>query len=311
MASIKRINENIDKLSKVFAEYNLLLNEKPNDLSLSLTIKSIQSQIEELQTELYHENLKREKEIVQLRLKGRIAKYGTFPLHKVGGITTSFSKAIFQSSRYFQFGKKGGAKIERIIGETIDLRLEGIGSGSTIFYLSARTSPDLFGSSVIQNSLENTFELLNSASSNEIIDNITFVGSQSIKYFSNFFEELNDGDLELEMTWHTPNETVKIWNGTKEKILELYNTLNNINLSEPEQIAFTGEIITLSLKGRFEILSNERERFYGTYPHEMTELMKQFHIGDLCTGTILKTTIFNPATGKEKYEYVLRDLIGI
>jgi hypothetical protein len=166
----------------------------------------------------------------------------------------------------------------------------------------------LFGNSVIQNSLDNVFDLLNSQSPEQIIDNISVVGSRSIKYYSDFFEELNKDDLELDLTWHTPNETVKNWDGTKEKILSLYNTLNSIKLSEPEEINFEGEIITLSLKGRFEIFSTDKERFYGTFPNELIEQIKQLHVGDFCKGTILKTIIFNAATGKEKYEYILRDI---
>jgi len=308
MASIKSIKENILQLSKIVEEYSILLRENPKNFSFNLTIENIKGQIDELQVQLYHENLKREKEIVQLRFKGKLARFGTFPLSLVGDLTNSISNAIFQSSKFYQFGNKGGVKIERIINETIDLRLEGIGKGSTIFYLSAQTSPDLFGNSVIQSSLENTFELFNSESSEQIIDNITIVGSRSVKYFSKFFKELNNDDLELEMTWHTPNEETKSWNGTKEKILSLYNTLNSIKLSEPEEINFEGEIITLSLKGRFEILSNEKERFYGAFPNELTETIKQLHVGDSCKGVILKTTIFNPATQKEKHEFTLKDI---
>lgn len=308
MPSIKKIQDSIEQLRAFASEYSLQLKAEPNNFSLSLTLQSIQNQIDELQHQLYQENLKREKEIVQLRLKGRIAKFGTFPLSLVGGLTNSFSNAVFNTSKYFQFGNKGGTKIDRMITETIDLRLEGLGRGSTIFYLSARTSPDLFGNSVIQNSLDNVFELLNSQSEEQIIENINIVGSKSIKYFSDFFEELNNDDLELDLTWHTPNENLRTWEGTKDRILSLYNTLNSIKLSEPEEVDFEGEIITLSLKGRFEIFTVDKERFYGTFPNELIEVIKQLHVGDFCKGVLLKTTIFNPATGKEKYEYTLRDI---
>lgn len=308
MPSIRKIQDSLEQLRAFASEYSLQLKAEPNNFSLSLTLQSIQNQIDELQHQLYQENLKREKEIVQLRLKGRIAKFGTFPLSLVGGLTNSFSNAVFNTSKYFQFGNKGGTKIDRIITETIDLRLEGLGRGSTIFYLSARTSPDLFGNSVIQNSLDNVFELLNSQSEEQIIENINVVGSKSIKYFSDFFEELNNDDLELDLTWHTPNESLRTWEGTKDRILSLYNTLNSIKLSEPEEVDFEGEIITLSLKGRFEIFAVDKERFYGTFPNELIEVIKQLHVGDFCKGVLLKTTIFNPATGKEKYEYTLRDI---
>src|SRR5690606_429440 len=148
MASIKKITENISQLSTVVAEYSIALNKEPENFSLRITIDNLKSQIEDLQNQLYQENLKREKEIVQLRFTGRVARFGTFPLALVGGLTNSFSNALFNTSMYFQFGNKGGVKIDSIINETIDLRLEGHGKGSTIFYLSANTSPDLFGKSV-------------------------------------------------------------------------------------------------------------------------------------------------------------------
>lgn len=308
MPSIKKIQDSLEQLSSFHSVYSLQLKAEPNNFSLLLTLQSIQNQIDELQNQLYQENLKREKEIVQLRFKGSIAKFGTFPLSLVGGLTNSFSNVVFNTSKYFQFGNKGGAKIDRMITETIDLRLEGLGRGSTIFYLSARTSPDLFGNSVIQNSLDNVFELLNSQSEEEIMENINIVGSKSIKYFSDFFEELNNDDLELDLTWHTPIENLRTWEGTKDRILSLYNTLNSIKLSEPEEVEFEGEIITLILKGRFEIFTVEQERFYGAFPNELIEIIKKLHVGDFCNGVLLKTTIFNAATGKEKYEYILRDI---
>jgi hypothetical protein len=308
MASIKKINENVSELSKVLEEYEIKLSKDLENFSIKLTIDNIKSQIKELQNKLYYENIKREKEIVQLRFKGNIARFGTFPLSLVGGLTNAFSNAIFQTSKYFQFGNKGGNRIDQIINENIDLRLEGLGAGSTIFYLSAKISPDLFGNSVIQNSLDNAFALLNSENLDSIIENISIVGSRSVRYYSDFFKELSNDNLELELTWHTPNEIIKGWDGTKDKILSLYNTLNNIEFTEPEEIAFEGEIITLSLKHKFEILSKDKERFYGTFPNELTEVIKQLHVGAFCRGVILKTTIVNPATGKEKPEYTLREI---
>ena len=308
MPSIKKIQDSIQKLTTIVSERTALLKAEPNNFFNNLTLESVKSQISELQHQLYQENLKREKEIVQLRLRGKIANLGNFPLSMVGGLTNSFSNAIFQTSKYFQFGNKGGAKIENTINQAIDLRLEGLGRGSTIFYLSAKTSPDLFGSSIIQSSLDNVFDLLNSETPEQIINNIPIVGSKSIKYYADFFEELNKDDLELDLMWHTPNETVKNWEGTKEKIDLLQTTLKSIKFSEPEEISFEGKIITLSLKGRFEIFSTDKERFSGIFPNGLLEQIKLLHIGEFCKGTIFKTIIFNNAVRKEKCEYILTDI---
>lgn len=311
MASIKKITENIEQLSKLLNDSFSILDKDKNNFAVKLTVDNLKNQIEELQHELYHENIRREKEIVQLRFIGKVAKFGTFPLHLVGGLTDSFSNAVFNTSKFRQFGKKGGKKIDTIVNNTINLKLEGIGKGSTIFYLSANTSPDLFGNSIIQSSLDNIFTLVSSETPEQLIDNISYVGANSIKYYSDFFKELNKDDLELELKWHTPTESIKEWYGTKEKILTLYNTLNSIKLSEPEEIDFTGEIISLSAKGKFEILSYDKERFFGSFSNELMESIKQLHIGQNCKGTMLKTTIFNAATNKEKYEYSLKNITPI
>jgi hypothetical protein len=311
MASIKKITENIEQLGKLLTDSFSVLDKDKNNFAVKLTIDNLKHQIEELQHELYHENLRREKEIVQLRFIGKVAKFGTFPLHLVGGLTDSFSNAVFNTSKFRQFGKKGGKKIDTIVNNTINLKLEGIGKGSTIFYLSANTSPDLFGNSIIQSSLDNIFTLVSSETPEQLIDNISYVGANSIKYYSDFFKELNKDDLELELKWHTPTESIKEWYGTKEKILTLYNTLNSIKLSEPEEIDFTGEIIALSAKGKFEILSYDKERFFGSFSNELMESIKQLHIGQSCKGVMLKTTIFNAATNKEKHEYSLKDITPI
>ena len=310
MASIKKIQDSITQLTTFLEEYNAAYKIAPDNFSLQLAINSIKGQLTELQQQLYKENLKRATEIIELRFIGNAARFGSLPLLMVGGLTDSFSNAIFEASKYFQFGKKGGKKIEQMINQTIDLRLEEIGKGSTIFYLSAKTSPDLFGNSVIQNTLDHTFELLNSETAEDIINNIPTVGSQSIKHYSNFFKELTADNLSIDITWHTPNEEIKIWRGSRERILSLYNTLNTIQLREPEEINFEGKVITLSLKGKFEILTIYDERLFGTYPNELTDTIKQLHVGDNCKGIIIKTTIYNPATEKEKYEYTLKEIIS-
>ncbi len=98
MASIKKITDNISQLRTVVDEYSIAFNKEPQNFSLKITIDNLLSQIDDLQNQLYQENLKREKEIVQLRFKGKVARFGTFPLSLVGGLTNSFSNAIFSAS---------------------------------------------------------------------------------------------------------------------------------------------------------------------------------------------------------------------
>ncbi|MGG6229732.1 hypothetical protein [Tenacibaculum sp. SDUM215027] len=305
MSNFQRIKNNIDELFKLIESLEIEVKESPNDFSLSLKMSSYKNQLEDLQQQLYQENLKREKEIIKIRLIGNSASYGTLPLNIVGGITTNFSLSIHNTSKYIQFGKKGGKKRNQIIKETIDLRLENIGRGSTIFYVSGKTSPDLFGESILQNSLENTFNFFNSTTPDQVTDNIVNVGGKSLKYISKFLKELTDDNLECDLKWDSPDNKEYFWNGKKEKILSLYNTINKIEISEPQEIEFEGELITISAKGKFEIETIDKKRLFGTFSIDLLEKMKEFHIRDYCRGIITKTTIYNPLTDKEKVEYNL------
>ena len=286
-----------------------MLSNEPNNFAFKIQIDNFKSEIENLQSYLYKENLKRNKEIIALRLIGNIAKNGTFPLGSVGGITDSFSNAIYKTSQFLQFGKKGGKKIEKQLKTNLDIRLEGLGIGSTIFYISAKTSPDIFGNSIVQNSLENTFELFSSNNESELIDNIEKVGVKSSKYFSNFLEELMEDDLEVEISWESPNYETKKWFGTSEKISMFYNTFKSIEILEPETLNFEAEIITLSLKNKIEVIETSSNQNFGVkYPNSITSKIKELHVGELCNIIITKTTIINTLSQKEKYEYNLVEI---
>lgn len=309
MATINNLQNKISYLQSQVEEKSLLLSNEPNNFAFKIQIDNFKSEIENLQSYLYKENLKRSKEIIALRLIGNIAKNGTFPLGSVGGITDSFSNAIYKTSQFLQFGKKGGKKIEKQLKTNLDIRLEGLGIGSTIFYISAKTSPDIFGNSIVQNSLENTFELFSSNNESELIDNIEKVGVKSSKYFSNFLEELIEDDLEVEISWESPNYETKKWFGTSEKISMFYNTFKSIEILEPETLNFEAEIITLSLKNKIEVIETSTNQNFGVkYPNSIISKIKELHVGELCNIIITKTTIINTLSQKEKFEYNLVEI---
>jgi hypothetical protein len=309
MATISNLQENIIYLRSQIEELSSLLSSEPQNFAVKIQIENYKSEITNLQSYLYTENLKRNKEIIALRLIGNIAKNGTFPLGSVGGITNSFSNALYKTSQFLQFGKKGGKKIEALMKNSLDIRLEGLGVGSTIFYVSAKTSPDIFGNSIVQNSLENTFELFSSNDESELMENIEKVGTKNSKYFSAFLEELIHDNLEVEITWESPNYETKKWFGTSEKISMFYNTFKSIEILEPETLSFESEIITLSLKNKIEVFDRSNNQTYTVkYPNSIITLIKELHVGEVCNIVITKTTIINTLSQKEKFEYSLVEI---
>jgi hypothetical protein len=309
MSNLRKIRQGIEELEPKVADLEVRYKESPTDFSIELQLQSVKNMLNDLHHQLYLANLKREKEIVELRLLSNETAFGSIPLDFVGGITNNFSAMVFNTSKYLKFGRKGGKRKEKIVQDTIDLRLEAIGRGSTIFYLSAKTSPDLFGYSVVQNALESSFNLFDAGNIEQITENISNVGSNSIKFYSKFLLELNKQDVEIDVKWQNPDDVHKVWEGRKDNIQLLYNTLNQLKISEPEDIPFEGELITISSKGKFEVVTEDDIRIFGNFSHELLDAMKEFHIGDICSGVITKTTIYNPVTEKEKVEYNLKSIL--
>lgn len=309
MDTISDLQENINYLQKQVEELENLLKSEPDNFASKIQIENFKSEILNLQSYLYRQNIKRNKEIIALRLIGNIAKDGTFPLGSVGGITDSFSNAMYKTSQFLQYGKKGGKKIETQLKNNLDIRLEGLGVGSTIFYISAKTSPDIFGNSLIQSSLENTFELFSSNNESELIDNIEKVGVRSSKYFSKFLDELVEDNLEVEISWDSPDYETKKWIGNKSIILMFHNTFKSIIISEPEVLNLEVEIITLSLKNKIEVIDKYTGHNYLIkYPNSIVTQIKQLHVSEMCKIIFSKTSIKNTISQNEKFEYNLLEI---
>jgi hypothetical protein len=76
-------------------------------------------------------------------------------------------------------------------------------------------------------------------------------------------------------------------------------------MSDPEVIEFTGELITISLRGTFEIKTDDKRIIRGDFPNNLLEEIKTLTIGSLYAGNMEKQTIVNLATESEKVYYTL------
>ena len=78
------MNNIFQKLSDKIESVNLLINEtrdelvkNPDSFSTELELQSLEYHLEELQIQLRHEKLLRDREVVEFRLKGNLTTDGT------------------------------------------------------------------------------------------------------------------------------------------------------------------------------------------------------------------------------------------
>lgn len=305
MDEIKQIQEKITPLLQLIEGEEKKLSGNTKNLALELSIKSLKYQLSELQAELRIEKAKREKEFIEIRLKGRSAD-GSISLKFLSELASGFSGTILSASKNIQFGNKGSReKITELI-DTVNLRLIGLAPGSTRLYITANTAPDLFGNSLAEKSLKQSFHLLQSQSPEQLIESASVMGKASVNSLRKFVSSINNNNLEVDIKWSSPENKPYEWIGEKQNMLSIVNSLSKIVMSEPETISFKGELITISMKGNFEIIDEQTKKTYrGNYSNEIVETAKQLNIGHRYSGEIEKKTVIIQATEAEKVYYTL------
>ncbi|MES2575620.1 hypothetical protein [Flavobacterium fluviatile] len=305
MYSIERIEELLANSEDTLLKYENLLKDNPNSLFNKGMVKNTLEQMVELRSNLAFEKQKREKEIIDIRLKGKVAKVGKLPLDLLGEFAKSLSDCIIESSRKYQYGNKGGAKILTSIKNTVDLRFDRLVPGSTHILVTGNNSPDLFGNSMIENALINTFELLNVHNDSELMDKSEKYGGAGIKKLNKILNLSINNHLEFDLEWSSPNSKVFKWEGNFDRIKQLNNSISKIETITPEEIEISGTLVMQSLKGQLEIEDNDGKLFKVSFPMSFLEKIKEFQIGEDFSATIIKNTLKNSITKEEKASFEL------
>lgn len=305
MYSIERIEELLANSEDTLQKYENLLKNNPNSLFNKGMIKNTQEQITELRSNLAFEKQKREKEIIDIRLKGKVAKVGKLPLDLLGEFAKCLSDCFIESSRKYQYGNKSGAKILASIKSTVDLRFDRLIPGSTHILITGNSSPDLFGNSMIENALINTFDLLNVSNDSELMDKSEKYGGAGIKKLSKILNLSVNNHLEFDLEWSSPNSKVFKWEGNFDKIKQLNNSISKIETITPEEIEISGTLVMQSLKGQLEIEDNDGKFIKVSFPMSFLEKIKEFQIGENFSAVIIKNTLKNSITKEEKVSFEL------
>jgi hypothetical protein len=307
MIAIPRINDLLISAQETLLKYDILLKENPDSLFYKGVTINTRDQIKDLQRELKIEKERRSKEIIDLKLQGGVANHGTLPLEMLGKVSKLFSDLILETAKMAGFGSKSNNLKNRIVKETIDLRIERLVPGSTHLIITANTSPDLFGNSIVEDSLHNTFAVLNASKEEELISALPKLGSSGILKLQNLLEWGVKNKIDLGLDWESSISQHFSWNGVNKKALVLYETLSSIQILEPIEEQFEGVVSVLKLKGQFEVNSE-----FGTkiirFSNSQLQSVKQLRLEEHCSGVCLKKVTFNRSTGKEGIEYELVNL---
>ena len=203
MYSIARIEHLKDAAQQVLAEQEADLREKPGSFYRQMLVDSSRAQIEELTRQLVDEKTKREVEVIEIRLVGTKARYGSLPMNIVGELSSAFEEMLVQVGRFIRYGAQVNHPLQEI-RNLMDVRLKRMTSGSTRLFITTRTNPDLFGNSLAEDSLTNTFNLLTVEKLSEFTERVAALGKPGVHGLSRFLKTLTEADLQAYVNWQTP-----------------------------------------------------------------------------------------------------------
>jgi len=305
----QKLSEKIEAVDLLITDTRESSKKRPNDFSSKLELKSLEYHLEELQTQLRHEKLVRDREVVEFRLKGTLAERGTIPLDVLADIAKHLSGSLHSLAYRLKKGFDPKSRIPKEVIRTLNLQLAGMGYGSTKLYLSATLNPNLFGYSLIEDSLEKTFQVFSSQSPQELTDSVSEIGPRSASNLNKLLKTLSRNDLEAGLSWVDPQEKKHEWEGSSQSILQIANTLDTVINTYKESIEIFGEVMMLHKKGRFEIRSADNDITYrGHFPIDIVEKVTKIRIGEYAVANIEIETTTNKTTGYEKTSYTLMSL---
>lgn len=304
MNEIKEIENQINVVAQMLQQAEALLVADPTNFSHQVNIDTLKGQVSELERKLQFVKAKRNKEVIEIRLIGKTAN-GTLPLEVLAKLADGFSGTILNASLFAQYGKKKNKEKIKEVHDIVDLRLAGIATGSTRLFITANNAPDLFGRSLSEEALNHSFNLLQSQSPEELTQSAAKIGKDGVNKLYKFVTSISNADLEVDLNWTSPTNDKFEWQGNRETLLRVAQSLNNLQISEPETVLFSGELIGISLRGTFEIKTDDKKTIKGSYPNELIAEAKTLTIGSHYSGKLEKKTIINSATETEKIFYTL------
>ncbi|BDN91186.1 hypothetical protein [Aeromonas caviae] len=301
---------NIQKLESKIKETEQLIEHKRSQsnlesFALSLSLKSLESHLEDLHLQLRRAKQKREKEVIELRLIGGEVNNGTVPLDILANIAKSFSGLISSASAKIKIGKDISGVIPFEVTQPLNLRFADIGHGSSRLFVTGDSSPDIFGESLLEHSLQGLFELLNKDLNEGISDQVHYMGLRSTHNLAEFLKVLRKRSIELELSWTAPNEKKHFWYGRWDKIQTLEKLLDGFSVSEPADITVEGIIELISKSGKVDVRKNDDELIKVTYSQRLYSEVRKLRLGDIVRLDCKETTVFNASTQESKNKYSL------
>jgi hypothetical protein len=283
----------------------------PDDFTYKMQLERDEKNHHRLLSEKIKHQNSRHKEVVQLHLEGPTVKRGTIPLSALADLSYTFSGSLTESALQLQYGKEKVTGKERsFVNEQLNLCLNSIEVGSTRLFVTGSTNPDLFGQSLMQQSVIGMYDLLETEDPEELLTRSLNSSRKALKETGKWLKTLGINRMECELIWDNTDYEIKRWEGTLPRIGQMVQSLGQIQATQSSSVPLSGSLITISLRGRgyIEIDIGKKELVRIGIANTQREELNRLELGNIVEMTVKKSEFTNVLTRTTRYRYDLEKI---
>lgn len=221
---------NLEFAEAQLAKYEALYKQQPNLRSAGFFKDSFQAIRDEAKRDDLLAKAELAGELIDFRFLGPRAENGSMPLGQFLDVMTPINHGLNKAAYRLRHGKEAH-RVGVEIKDTLNLKMSGVGYGSTRIFVTGDNRTDLTGNQLLGQTLTQTFGLLNAGNEN-FYDYVDAIGSAAAKKFGEALHNTKKHGLSAEFTWKRDRNPLS-WQGRSaeiERVLELIETTN-----DPEQ----------------------------------------------------------------------------
>jgi hypothetical protein len=273
----KFLKEHADRLADFARDTAAQAAQEPGNFFLQLAARNQQDAADEVRHDLLLEEAAEAGELVDLRLLGPRAN-GSIPLDWFISAMEPLSRAWKLAAHRLRTGKEPSRSVDADVVNALNLKLAGIGYGSTRIFVTGNALPDLTGESLLQATLMQTFRLLN-ATHDEFYDAVDAVGGKSAHQFSEFMKALDSGGLAAQFTWQSPRGR-QYWEGRPDEIVRIRALLDTVREPERYEEIVVGTVAGITDTGRLDLRTDDG-KISIRFPLKLTDQVQRLTITSL------------------------------
>ena len=253
----------------------------PSSRSARFFLQAKEAQVVELESELRRAKDVRRNELLELRISGARVGYGEIPLELLARISSSLETLLVATAHKVFTGEELSTKRTAEIRALLNLRMSGIGAGSTRLFFVGDLTPDMTGESVLETALKGAFGVFN-AESEQLGDAVDTVGVRAAKSCKRLLASLASEGLQTNFA-----SQIFDWSASSERAQSLKNELDALGEPNVTEESFSGEVRNLSDTGRLEIRTRDHARLRIKVPKEKYHLLQDLHLGQIVDTVVL------------------------